>query len=895
MAIMTIGLLTRGGEDVVNVPEFTFGVGYVEHAQWHDGISTYIPTDYVHVDSNMGNLYNVIQRMTTNTVYDCYLDGIIDERHKMGFSMIKRNRNLTNAIEVAFRCEDTGAYFSARISTDIGVTRSDTCYMVMNDLVSGVDYSNLSITTKTALKRHLSDVKNLYTTKVDPIWTNGMAAYPRAFFTIIQVGGTSYSTNCYNCTQDAQSDRNNSYYVNLHTYWNWYRFLTNEFYFPVQYLKVGDKKIYLSMSVSPIVYDHLIFNYSTDIFEYFDNSAPPVVSYDYQSGTDITQYLNRVGDSLVLDNGSVLRVRMYRDTGTTPNRYYYYYELVNNLGEVITLSSAFNVGAENETLVNQNYTERFNLYDHYYAGWNGNDSSKFMVEGVYLWVTPYEEGGVDYYIDDNRGEPTSFWNKFPTTPVTIGAVVCSYWGLVSKDADGGDTSTATRQQSWKKSNLYMPLLITNIVGYTQNTQYGYTYFKNLFSTLKGDIPQGGGISSLTYGGEIDIDNADNANILLGITSTIDEDEPNHGTGSIGGGSRGTHGGNGSFDDNGDNIGFSLGTSFYSSKALVNWSIGELNSSQFNTFMTALNALISDRNLATRIVLPYEDVMRDIVSLKVVYAPFTPDIGSTYNIGLHNTLIQDADQTVTPAYGQPVNNQYKRDNLKMNYELGEYFGSFLDYAPYTQIKIYLPFAGIFDLNPSDVIGNKLTLAVSIDWITGDLVYTIRVQNESINSILYTFTGNSAVELPLISTDYGTKVQSTVNTMLGAVSMAGGLVASATGAGATIGIPAIIGGATMMGSNALKTIADQGHTVSKGSLGSVAGALSVLKPYLIVTRPKKVEASDYGSILGYPSMQSVKLSSITGYVKIAECHWEIPSATQEEIDELDSLAKSEGMIL
>ena len=220
----------------------------------------------------------------------------------------------------------------------------------------------------------------------------------------------------------------------------------------------------------------------------------------------------------------------------------------------------------------------------------------------------------------------------------------------------------------------------------------------------------------------------------------------------------------------------------------------------------------------------------------------------------------------------------------------------------------------ELNASDIIGKSITIECAVDWITGDIVYNIKVSTGTCYSVLYTFTGNAAVNLPLSATDYTGKIESGIQTALGVATVAAGVAMAAPTSGASTAlIPAggaitagataasatnmaMLGGATMAakgGADYLKNA--RGKTSTIGSIGGTAGVLSPMQCYFIVTRPKKVEADDYGKINGYPCMKSYKIGDLEGYILVDSCNWAIPGATAEELNEIEYLMSSEGAIL
>ena len=76
-------------------------------------------------------------------------------------------------------------------------------------------------------------------------------------------------------------------------------------------------------------------------------------------------------------------------------------------------------------------------------------------------------------------------------------------------------------------------------------------------------------------------------------------------------------------------------------------------------------------------------------------------------------------------------------LEFGFTLGEYlytgkYGDFRDFEPYTTLQIYLPFYGFVDVNIADVIGKYIQFRLSIDYGTGQAMYTIGVSTTSITS-------------------------------------------------------------------------------------------------------------------------------------------------------------------
>ena len=65
-------------------------------------------------------------------------------------------------------------------------------------------------------------------------------------------------------------------------------------------------------------------------------------------------------------------------------------------------------------------------------------------------------------------------------------------------------------------------------------------------------------------------------------------------------------------------------------------------------------------------------------------------------------------------------------------------------------------------------------------------------------------------------------------------------------------------------------------------------------MYITRPRQNVPADYGKIKGYPSNITTQLKNLNGYTVIDEIHLENMSATDDEIEEIETLLK-QGVII
>ena len=265
----------------------------------------------------------------------------------------------------------------------------------------------------------------------------------------------------------------------------------------------------------------------------------------------------------------------------------------------------------------------------------------------------------------------------------------------------------------------------------------------------------------------------------------------------------------------------------------------------------------------------QDPMQAIIGLHVMYATPTTGADRDIQVGYINSGV--TSKIVTEQY-----TEIDCGTVTIN----EYFGDARDYSPFTQVYCYLPFIGIVELNADDVVNSTLNIKYKIDVLTGCCLAQLTVKKYALDAVLYTYTGNCAVQMPITSGNY----LSTVSSLLGAV--VSGAAAVATGGALA---PVAIGAAAnALGGGARASVA------MSGSLGSNAGAMGIRKPYLIIKRVESADANRYNEFYGYPTNKRVNLSQLTGYVRVKEINLTGTNATEDEQNEIVTLLK-EGVIL
>lgn len=336
------------------------------------------------------------------------------------------------------------------------------------------------------------------------------------------------------------------------------------------------------------------------------------------------------------------------------------------------------------------------------------------------------------------------------------------------------------------------------------------------------------------------------------------------------GDTGTGGGSGTFSDDSDNISIP--------------SIPDIDPVLDSGFANAFK--MSSSNLHALSTYMWSDAF-DIESFKKIFAnpmdcvisltviPCNPS-GTPSNIYVGNIS--------TGVSGYKLTSQWYTLDCGTIY-FTKYFGSYLDFEPYTTVSLYLPYIGTVPISTDDV--QKLTsdsdngdihVVYHIDVVTGTCVAYVQCNG----TIAYTFTGQCGVQIPFTGNDF-------TSTYQGILSAVGGIAKTISAfAGGDIG-----GGLSGITSTASSVIASKPSIGRSGNMGGTAGLLGVQTPYLIIRRPKQAVAFLENGFTGYPSHITYMISDLigTGFTKCEEIilsGFEI--ALKEEIDEIMNLMKT-----
>lgn len=264
---------------------------------------------------------------------------------------------------------------------------------------------------------------------------------------------------------------------------------------------------------------------------------------------------------------------------------------------------------------------------------------------------------------------------------------------------------------------------------------------------------------------------------------------------------------------------------------------------------------------------FADPMDCILGLSIVPVAVPNGASKEVRVGNIGTGV-----SMTTAAQQYVKVQCGSINLK------EYWGAYLDYAPYTKAEIYLPYIGTHPLAIDDVMNKTITVEYHVDILSGACTAFVKCGA----SVLYEFIGQCSSSVPISGNDWTNVVNGalTIASAIGSMVASGGLSAPVAASDVT----SFAGTAMSMKPSVEKS----------GSMSGTGGMLAIQTPYIILTRPRQALPSGQNSYSGYPSFITEHLGSITGYTEVDSVHLKNIPCTMEELSEIEALLKG-GVIL
>ena len=168
---------------------------------------------------------------------------------------------------------------------------------------------------------------------------------------------------------------------------------------------------------------------------------------------------------------------------------------------------------------------------------------------------------------------------------------------------------------------------------------------------------------------------------------------------------------------------------------------------------------------------------------------------------------------------------------------------MDYAPYTDIQVYLPFYGMLDLDTNLFMAHTLNIEYTVDVTSGLITYYISRDKTIIQQV----QAKCAIDIPMtLSSMIDVATQISQNVVSKSISLA-----SATSAGNPIGmVGAVLGNTSSPNMRYLSGIGDNGALYGNRQIT------------IFIKHPQYNRPGNYASTIGFPSYGKYKLSSLSG---------------------------------
>lgn len=244
-------------------------------------------------------------------------------------------------------------------------------------------------------------------------------------------------------------------------------------------------------------------------------------------------------------------------------------------------------------------------------------------------------------------------------------------------------------------------------------------------------------------------------------------------------------------------------------------------------------------------------IENIISCKSI--PLSLD-GSTQKIILGNVD--------TGVNGDKVSNNFAKQNIG-SITITEKYHNFLDYAPYTNVIIYLPYVGFKELDTNLVMGKTLSISYTVDIITGGCLCQIKSNNVK----LYEFNGNIGIDIPITASNRA--------------QVEAGYISSGIGIASSVASGNIVGAVTSL----INSAESQYHYASTSSPNPMCVASTNRTCYVILDRPTYQTLKSFNHTRGKKCYLTKTINTLKGYT-ICDEHIDLSGirATDSEKEEL-----------
>lgn len=195
---------------------------------------------------------------------------------------------------------------------------------------------------------------------------------------------------------------------------------------------------------------------------------------------------------------------------------------------------------------------------------------------------------------------------------------------------------------------------------------------------------------------------------------------------------------------------------------------------------------------------------------------------------------------TGVNGEKISNNFAKQTIG-SLAINEHYNNFLDYAPYTNVILYLPYIGFKELDTTLVMNKTIQVIYTVDAITGGCLAQVYVNNVR----LYEFTGNVGIDIPITASNRA-QVEA------GYIQAGVGATASALGGNIGSAVTSLLNSAT-----------SQYHYSSTGNPSPMCVASTNRTCYVILDRPNYQNLKAFNHTRGRKCYLSKTISTLKGF--------------------------------
>lgn len=311
----------------------------------------------------------------------------------------------------------------------------------------------------------------------------------------------------------------------------------------------------------------------------------------------------------------------------------------------------------------------------------------------------------------------------------------------------------------------------------------------------------------------------------------------------------------------------------------------------SSFWQALGAVLTDS-----LSINPADILKYIISLRcypidlISSGIITTDkfyIGrGTVGISLGSSVAYTSDMTIFKSCGSIT--------------VPEPTKSYLDYAPYRSISLYLPFCGEFELNATEISGSTLTVHYAVDLTTGICTSYVLSSYGGVEYPILTVSGQMGQDIQLSAGNLAPVAASLATVAIsGLIGGATGAIAGGTAAAAEAGaMPAIGVSTNLSASGALSGALKSGSSAFQGGFypsfcnpgASFNAFYAPMTPYLKIKTCRQQKPINFGNTQGNISVKTRFISDMQGFIQVVNPDLDGISATYSELSEIRSLLES-----